>query len=299
MKMQNRKIYTLKNFSKWSQFVNFINKLTDSWYFRGQSNSTWDLKSSLERSDFFHLYEEIEHSFIIDFQRGAKNFLTEKELPENIIEWLALMQHHGAPTRLLDFTKSPYIASYFAFENADTREKSVAIWAINGNILKDRVEKYLELRHDEEFEKKRSKFSDEDYEKTRRRLTDKDFEEIFIRDDKSCILPVEPFKMNNRYALQQSIFISPGNSYETFMEQLEFLEDDTLKTIVKICLPTAIRKEVLRDLQKMNINRSSMFPDLDGYAIGLKIKYNLMLSMSEHIEKQYKLIKDRKFNLYP
>ena len=45
------------------------------------------------------------------------------------------MQHHGAPTRLLDFTYSIYIAAYFALENADPKadpDGSCAIWAVNG-----------------------------------------------------------------------------------------------------------------------------------------------------------------------
>ncbi len=294
-----KRLYTTKNFKSWSQFLHFVDNLSDNWFFRGQSNSEWDLKSSLERTCFFRLHDGIEHSFLIDFQRGAKNFLTEKELPENIIEWLALMQHHGAPTRLLDFTKSPYIASYFAFENVDIKKKTIAVWAINCDVLAERAIQYLDLRHSEEIEKARSSYSDEDFEKTRRKLTDKDFEDLFFRNDKSCILPVEPFKMNKRYALQQSIFISPGNSYETFMEQLEFLEDDVEKTVVKLCLPTSLKNEVLRNLQKMNINRASIFPDLGGYSIGLKMKYNLTLSMNEYLERQAKLLKDRKFNLYP
>ena len=40
----------------------------------------------------------------------------------------------------------------------------------------------------------------------------------------------------------------------------------------------------------MNINRASIFPDLDGYSIGLKMKYDLLHSMDEHKEKPSKLL---------
>src|SRR5258708_4434671 len=45
------------------------------------------------------------------------------------IEWLSVMRHHGAPTRLLDFTYSIYVAAYFALETADM---DCAVWAVNG-----------------------------------------------------------------------------------------------------------------------------------------------------------------------
>ena len=269
--------YTIKRFKNWHQFKDFANQFSENWLFRGQSDAAWDLKSSFERTEFFRKYDGIETSFLIDFQRGAKNFLSEKEIPADLIEWLALMQHHGAPTRLLDFTKSVYIASYFAFENANSKNKNVAIWAININIVRDRVIQYLSLSQ----------------------LTDKDFENTFYRNDSSCILPVEPFHMNRRYSLQQSVFVSPGNSYESFMEQLQFLDGSIAKAVLKITLPSKLKNEVLRDLQKMNINRASIFPDIDGYSVALKMKYNSMPTMDEYIKQQSELINDKKFTLYP
>lgn len=286
--------YSIENFSDWNKFKLFVDKLSDNWIFRGQSNSSWDLCTLLERTDFFNENEFIETSFLIEYQRGARNYLSKEDLPETLMEWLALMQHHGAPTRLLDFSKSPFIASYFAFENADIKEESVAIWAINENSIYKCLMEHLKLRHSENFERIRSKLSDEDYEKSKRELTDQDFIDLFLKNSKSCIIPIEPFKMNRRYSLQQSIFLSTGNSHEPFMKQLDFLENILEKAVIKICLPTSIKKEVLRDLQKMNINRTTLFPDLDGYSLGLKVRYNIGISEDESFNN-YMFLKDNNF----
>lgn len=82
------------------------------------------------------------------------------------------------------------------------------------------------------------------------------------------------------------------------MEQLQFLDTDITKTVLKIILPSKFKNEVLRELQKMNINRASIFPDLDGYSAALKMKYNSMRTMDEHIKHQVALINDKKYTLY-
>lgn len=297
--MQKSKTYSIKNLKSWEQYKRVISKLTNSWIFRGQSDSLWDLKTSIERTDFIKMYPEIEQSFVIEFQRGARNFLNTIDIPENLTEWLALMQHHGAPTRLLDFTKSPLIAAFFAFEDLKSNSEAIAIWCINEQMLLHRLEKDLNLRHDDEFEEKRKRFSDEDYEASRRRFTNQDFEDIFYYKGTSCVIPIEPFKMNKRYALQQSIFISPGNSTEPLMEQFEFFGDDISKAFLKICLPTTLRKEALKDLLKMNISRTTLFPDLVGFSQGLKMKFNLLNSLQEEVMNQYKSLVDNKNNLFP
>ena len=46
------------------------------------------------------------------------------------VEWLALMQHYGAPTRLLDWTNSAYVALHFALNNRKSTE-DCAVWAID------------------------------------------------------------------------------------------------------------------------------------------------------------------------
>ena len=118
--------------NNWSTFKNYISDLDGRWAYRGQRSAEWGLESSLELSFRKKDPSVFEMQIIEKFQQRASHYLTESTKPEDIVEWLALMQHHGAPTRLLDWTFSPYIAAYFALERCDNE---CAIWAIDHNWI--------------------------------------------------------------------------------------------------------------------------------------------------------------------
>ncbi len=281
-------VYTTVVLRQWSEFKKFTEDLSENWAFRGQRNAGWELMNAIERTDFIKLYNGIEADFLSEFQRGARNYLTKDQLPEHLIEWLALMQHHGAPTRLLDFSKSPFIAAFFAFEVCGGQEdRHIAVWAINVNFLKLRSTEILSAHFSKELEA------------ANHLVNEALFEKIFLANQFRLIFPVEPFRMNRRYSLQQSIFVSTGNSYEPFMQQLQFLGDEIGKAVIKIELPASLQKEVLRDLQRMNLNRASLFPDLDGYAAALRLRYNSMKSPEESMMHQLQKLEDSNFKFIP
>ena len=105
--------------------------------------------------------------------------------------------------------------------------------------------------------------------------------------------------MNRRYSLQQSIFVSTGNSSESFINQLSFLGEEITKAVIKIQLPSLLQKEVLRDLQRMNLNRASLFPDLDGYAASLRLRYNSLKTPEETLKNKIQMLEDNSFNFLP
>jgi FRG domain. len=272
----------------WKEFKNFIRQFSENWGFRGQANAHWVLNNSIERSDFIHFHKGIEADFLAEFQRGARNYLSNDQIPEHLIEWLAMMQHHGAPTRLLDLTKSPYIAAFFAFEQTIIhKDHYVGIWGVNIEYLK---QKALEILS-QEFE--------EALQESKNLINEKLFEKIFYQNNRNLVFPVEPFRMNRRYSLQQSVFISTGISEIPLMKQLQFLEDDLEKSVIKIEVPTQDKNEVLRDLQKMNLNRASLFPDLDGYAASLRLRYNSMKTPEEIKQEMQGKSADKNYGFFP
>ena len=138
-----------------------------------------------------------------------------------------------------------------------------------------------------------------DGKETENLINEKLFEVLFYQNNKNLVFPVEPFRMNRRYSLQQSIFVSTGTSAAPFMQQLNFLGPDLSKTVVKIEIPATEKKEALRALQMMNLHRASLFPDLDGYALSLKFRYNNMKTPEEQQEEFSKKQIDEDYPFLP
>ena len=94
----------------WSRFLAWLDKKADSrWVFRGLGDASFDLIPSAGRGDYSLLKER---AVLETFERRAAEFLNLYQMSE----WdrLALAQHHGLPTRLLDWTTNPLVAAYFA-----------------------------------------------------------------------------------------------------------------------------------------------------------------------------------------
>jgi FRG domain len=104
-------------------------KSRGQWVFRGHSDRKFNLIPSVGRGGHTSAStEKFEKSLFRSFRREAGSYLD--PLPANDWEWLSVAQHHGLPTRLLDWSHNPLAALYFAVEqNRDKDGEMFALYA--------------------------------------------------------------------------------------------------------------------------------------------------------------------------
>ena len=242
--------------SNWNEYKSLASGVDfKSWAFRGQRDASWKVKSTLTRylEDYKvdkRAWSEQENRILRIFKRKAHLYLDHIPPDNDDFQWLSIMQHFGTPTRLIDFTWSPYVAAFFALETATSNS---AIWAIfppyidfsdkqqirGGAIINPRIQGMREPGN---------------------------YGKFFLPGIEPFVITGEPHVMNKRLIAQSGTFAVPGKVDESLEEILrDYARSD--ETIIKIELDTKkLRDEALWDLYNMNITYATLFPDINGMA---------------------------------
>lgn len=262
--------YETIEFSSWSALKRYLESMAlRGWLFRGQEDASWPLKSSLTRElerrgipkRWWRTQEE---RTIRIFRRKAHLLLP--RTPADLFEWLALMQHHGAPTRLLDFTWSPHVAAFFALDRAVAK---AAIWALKTSTI-PRAE---------------DPPSSEDHTAVVGHLprglqpwnTDVLAARLLSNRDRTAVWG-SPYHMNQRLVVQSGTFVVPGVLADPVEEIVAGLPNGHA-ALRKLVIKTrardgnaTLRQAAMRSLYNMNITYESLFPGLDGLARSLNLE---------------------------
>lgn len=224
--------------------------------YRGLSTANYVLETTLMRLG--GSYAKLEKHLLRNFRKYAHRDMVEKD---SIWHWLTLAQHHGLPTRLLDWTYSPFAALHFATANIEKFNEDGVIWAVNyvnahrylPKDLSDQL--YIEGANVFTIEMlSESIVSLEDFDA----LAKKDFA-IFV----------EPPSIDDRIVNQHALFTlmpNPEAKIDDLIEQNENIGR-------KIIIPCHLKWEIRDKIDQANINERVLFPGLDGLSSWLKRQY--------------------------
>jgi hypothetical protein len=234
-------------FESWSDYLQWVRSDAHrNWAFRGHADATWSLTTTVARElekrrvNPRH-WEAQEQRIIHIFQRKALTYLEDPPPVGDVLRWMAIMQHHGAPTRVLDFSWSPYVAAFFALESSST---DAAVWAVNAPALG------TFCSHPYGYEQMRVPYPGKAFSSYRVNAGD-------------AVAIGEPFFKPRRLIAQSGTFVYPASIQEPVESYLRTRPDRIAKLVLR---GRAIRNEALAELYTMNVTHATLFPDLDGLA---------------------------------
>jgi hypothetical protein len=176
---------------------------------------------------------DFEQTLFNSFKRQARIYT--KEVPNNDWEWLAFGQHYGLPTRLLDWTKNPLAALYFAIRDTSTQNDAWVYVMEFGSLAKGH-EYMIDISNPPSKSPLEYKCNFNRY---------------------------IPSISDARMAAQQSVFTINEDPFN-LISDMKDVEDK------KIAINPSSKKKIRKQLQRLGVNQSSLFPDIVGLAQNLE-----------------------------
>jgi hypothetical protein len=237
-----------------------------NWLFRGHCKQAWGLQPRLERECALDRIPGTELRLYDDFRSKAHLYSPQVPPLEDVVSWLSAMQHHGVPTRLLDWSYSAYVALFFAAEKA--KDEDFALWAIRRDPLVAISRKWVE--HLFGFPNEAILEAPELF----RQIAA--FAQPFPDDTAGLVVPILPKFHVSRLSSQQGCFLVNCNHPIRFEDSLaEMMKSVTSDWLYKILVPQSLRSECLKRLMHFNIHPVSLYPDLEGLGKFITLKNEL------------------------
>lgn len=242
-----------------AQYIDNVGRQIGSWQkqgpsaliepvFRGQADASWELIPALLRAG---PYDKLaEDRLLHEFQRGARPFLLQP--PQGRLQWMGLAQHHGLPTRLLDWSESALVALFFALQEHRCKDgapptvhtEDACVWMLNRNLLHARFDLPSQIILVDRVEAA--------WPPELRALVEGECEGVLV---------FTPAHVSARMPVQKAAFTLLGCSADT----LEAMRGDE-QLLRQFVIPRPQVHGLLRELELAGITRSTLFPDLDGVA---------------------------------
>ena len=228
-----------------------ISRFRSNFVFRGVPRVSHALETSLQTGGFIQKEMHLLTSFRKYAARNAVH-------GDSVWNWLSLAKHHGLPTRVLDWTYSPYVAMHFATHDARQFTEDGAIWCVDyrktNELLPSAVRSVLQ-RSDVNI------FTTEMLAEVASSLAQ--FDSLSPED---FVLFFEPPSLDERIVNQFALFSLPSSA-GLLLETLLKRRDDSYRRLI---IPAELKWEIRDKLDQANITERVLFPGLDGLSLWLK-----------------------------
>jgi hypothetical protein len=201
-------------------------------------------------------------SLEVYFLRNFRKYAHDRDVPsDSVWDWLALGQHHGLPTRLLDWTYSPYVALHFVTANQASYDRDGVVWALDyvraRDLLPDELRDVLEHEG-------ANVFTPELLTRAAPGLRELDR----LADEPFCVF-LEPPSLDDRIVNQYALFSLLSDPTASLDDWL----DGHVELGKKVVIPAELKWEIRDKLDQANITERVLFPGLDGLTAWLTRYY--------------------------
>jgi hypothetical protein len=235
-----------------------LQRYRSNFVFRGLSDQIYDLKTSLTRLG--GAFWELEGPLLRNFSKYSE--LGHADRLYSDWKWLTLAQQHGLPTRLLDWTYSPFVALHFATANIHHSDRDGVVWCADFVKVHDEIPDILK---EQQMRAKSNAFTVGMLETVAKIIHDFDA----LADSPFAVF-FEPPSMSDRIVNQFALF--------SVMSDPRISIDSWLNSRAGVCkriiIPKEIKSEIRDKLDQANITERVLFPGLDGMATWLKRHYS-------------------------
>jgi hypothetical protein len=225
-----------------------LQRYRSTFAYRGVGRLERDLRHGLSR--VAESAPSVEQHLLRNFRKYAE------ERPEarfdSIWHWLALAQHHGLPTRLLDWTYSPLVALHFATEAPELMSDDSVVWCVDyvqaKGLLPQKLQDTLARECCDVF--------------TPELLADtvSSLDELAALGDEPSLLFLEPPALDQRIVAQYALF----SLLTTAEGDMSRWADAHAHICRRVIVPASVKWEVRDKLDQSNITERVMYPGLDG-----------------------------------